>query len=119
LIELTFQVAIRTTGTVATAPFRGGALASCLLMAVRLHRCSNDWVRCEGHPCWRVQQALEDAGVPYEVVSHPAFPRTDRTEYTALTGERTLPAIELPDGTIVHRESRELVRMIADGEIRG
>jgi glutathione S-transferase len=88
-------------------------------MAVKLHRCSNDWVRCEGHPCWRVQHALDEAHVPYEVVTHPAFPRTERTEYIALTGHRTLPAIELPDGTIVHRDSKALVKMIEAGEIPG
>jgi glutathione S-transferase len=86
-------------------------------MALRLHRCSNDWVTCEGHPCWRVQTALDAAGVEYEVVRHPAFPRTARTEYIALTGCKTLPALELEDGTIVHEESRELVRMIEAGEL--
>ena len=39
-------------------------------MAVKLHRCSTLWVKTNGHPCWRVQRALDEAGVPYEIVAH-------------------------------------------------
>ena len=28
-------------------------------MAVKLHRCSVMWAKFDGHPCWRVQKALE------------------------------------------------------------
>ena len=31
-------------------------------MAITLHRCSNEWVKLSGHPCWRVQKALDEAG---------------------------------------------------------
>jgi glutathione S-transferase len=64
-----------------------------------------------------VQAALDAAGIEYEIVHHPAFPRTARTAYIALTGHKTLPALELEDGTIIHRESKELVRMIETGEL--
>ena len=40
-------------------------------MAVKLHRCSNLWVKLDGHPCWRVQKALDEQGVDYEVVKGP------------------------------------------------
>ena len=40
-------------------------------MAVKLHRCSSMWVKIEGHPCWRVQKALDEQGVDYEVVTGP------------------------------------------------
>ena len=40
-------------------------------MAVKLHRCKNVWVKVGGHPCWRVQKALDEAGVQYEVVPGP------------------------------------------------
>ena len=42
-------------------------------MAVKLHRCGTMWVKVDAHPCWRVQKALDEAGIPYEVVKHPAF----------------------------------------------
>jgi glutaredoxin len=86
-------------------------------MAVKLHRCSTMWVKVDPHPCWRVQKALDERGVDYEVVKHPAFPRSKRTEYAKLAGTNVLPAIELEDGTIVRRESKELVAMIRAGEL--
>ena len=39
-------------------------------MAVKLHR-DRVPLRIDGHPCWRVEKALIDAGIPYEVVSEP------------------------------------------------
>ena len=39
-------------------------------MAIKLHRCSALFVKVGGHPCWRVQKALDDAGVSYEIVKH-------------------------------------------------
>jgi hypothetical protein len=86
-------------------------------MTVKLHRCDNEWVRCSGHPCWQVQEALEEAGIDYTVVKHPSFPRTARTEYIKLTGTKMLPAIELEDGTIVHEDSKELVELIKSGQL--
>ena len=85
-------------------------------MTVKLHRCSVMWAKGP-HPCWKVQKALDDAGIGYEVVRHPAFPRGRRTEYEALTGQKLLPAIELEEGTVVRRESKELVAMIASGQL--
>jgi glutathione S-transferase len=67
------------------------------------------------HPCWKVQKALDDAGVPYEVVQHPVR-RSKRTEYVKLTGQAKCPAIEKEDGTVVRRESKELIEMVKNGE---
>ena len=47
-------------------------------MPVKLHRCSNMWVKVEGHPCWRVQKVLDEAGVEYEVVKHSGLRRGKR-----------------------------------------
>src|SRR5947209_7321094 len=41
-------------------------------MAVKLHRCSNQWVKIKAHPCWRVEKALMDMGVEYERVPGPS-----------------------------------------------
>ena len=43
-------------------------------MAVKLHRCPNIWAKTKGHPCWRVQKALDDHGIDYEVIPGP-WPR--------------------------------------------
>ena len=49
-------------------------------MAVKLHRCSGMWAKFGPHPCWRVQKALDDAGVEYEVVQEgSAFKSSSRT----------------------------------------
>lgn len=87
-------------------------------MAVKLHRCSGTWVKISAHPCWRVQKALDDAGVDYEVVKHPAFPRSKRSAYIELTGgESALPAIELEDGTVIREESKDLAARISEGRL--
>ena len=65
------------------------------------------WVKIGGHPCWRVQKALDEAGIEYEVVEHP-LRRGKRIEYTALTGQKPLPAVELEDGTVIREDSKDL-----------
>jgi glutaredoxin len=84
-------------------------------MTVKLHRCPNTWVKGP-HPCWKVQKALDEAGVDYELVKHP-MRRSKRDEYVALTGQRLYPAIELEDGTVIRRESRELAEMVRSGQL--
>jgi len=85
-------------------------------MAVKLHRCGNMWVKVGGHPCWRVQKALDEAGIPYEVVKHP-LSRSKRTELQELTGQDKLPAIELEDGTMIREESKDLAARIRAGRL--
>ena len=86
-------------------------------MAVKLHRCPTMWLKIDQHPCWRVQKALDEAGVEYEVVKEP-FRRGKRTEYEQLTGQKLLPAIELEDGTVVREESKDLAARIREGRLR-
>ena len=85
-------------------------------MAVKLHRCSTMWVKISGHPCWRVQKALDDAGIEYEVIKHPVS-RSKRTEYIELTGQKLYPAIQLEDGTVIRKESKEMAEMIRSGQL--
>jgi hypothetical protein len=54
-------------------------------MALKLHRCKNVWVKLGGHPCWRVQKALDEAGVEYEIVRPPASP-PNRDAVESLSG---------------------------------
>ena len=32
------------------------------------------WVKIDAHPCWRVQKALDEQGIEYEVVKGPLRP---------------------------------------------
>jgi glutaredoxin len=85
-------------------------------MAVRLHRCPNIWVKLSGHPCWKVQRALDEAGVEYEVVKEPLRPGK-RDDVERLSGQRKLPVIEFDDGSVYREESREMAATISDGRL--
>lgn len=84
-------------------------------MAVKLHRCSNLWVK-GGHPCWRVQKALDEAGVDYEIVRGP-LRRGKRDDLERLSGQRIYPVIELEDGTAYREESAVMAERIRAGKL--
>src|SRR5438105_15961047 len=85
-------------------------------MAVKLHRCSNLWVKIGGHPCWRVQKALDEAGVDYVVVPH-AYRKRDAVEQ--LSGQKKYPVIEFADGSVYREESKEMAETIKSGRLMG
>ena len=85
-------------------------------MAVKLHRCSLSWFKLDVHPCWRVQKALDEAGVDYEVVAEPLL-RPKREEVQRNTGQRALPAIELEDGRWIREESKDLATRVREGRL--
>jgi glutathione S-transferase len=85
-------------------------------MAVRLHRCPNVWVKLSGHPCWKVQKALDEAGVEYELVKGPLRP-SKRDEVERLSGQRKFPVIEFEDGSVYREESKEMEAIIRDGRL--
>ena len=58
-------------------------------MAVKLHRCKNMWAKFGTHPCWKVQKALDEQGIDYEVVPGPWPSRKKRTAVIAGTGSRS------------------------------
>jgi hypothetical protein len=86
-------------------------------MAVKLHRCKNTWAKVGGHPCWRVQKALDEAGVEYEVVPGPWPSRKKRTAILEGTGQSSYPAIEFANGTWYREESKEMERTIREGRL--
>jgi glutathione S-transferase len=83
-------------------------------VAVKLHRCGATWAKLSGHPCWRVQKALDDMGVQYELVKEPLF-RGRRTTVIEGTGQKALPAIELEDGTWYREQSSDMAQAIRAG----
>ena len=84
-------------------------------MAVKLHRCSATWAKLGGHPCWRAQKALDEAGVDYELVLHSNL-RFRRPEVVAQTGQRKVPYIEFDDGTTL-LESTEIATRARNGTL--
>jgi glutathione S-transferase len=59
------------------------------------------------HPCRRVQEALRAANIEYDkvVAAHgspiPFLRKGSREELRAATGATKLPALKLPDGTVI------------------
>ena len=84
-------------------------------MAVRLHRCSNLWVKIGGHPCWRVQKALDEQGIEYEVVPGPFF--GERPAVQGLSGQRKYPVIEFEDGSVYREDSKDMAARIRAGKL--
>jgi len=86
-------------------------------MAVKLHRCGNIWVKAQGHPCWRVQKALDEQGIEYEVVPGPWPSRKKRTAVMEGTGQPKYPAIQFEDGSWYREESKDMERTIREGRL--
>jgi glutathione S-transferase len=59
------------------------------------------------HPCRRVQEALRAAGIDYDkvIAGHgspiPFLRKGSRNELREATGTTKLPALKLPDGTVI------------------
>jgi glutaredoxin len=85
-------------------------------MAIKLYRCSNVWVKLPGHPCWKVQSALDDQGIEYEVVKGPLL-RGKRDEIEQLSGQRAYPVIQFEDGSVYREESKEMAAAIRAGKL--
>ncbi len=85
-------------------------------MAVKLHRCSLTWFKLDVHPCWRVQKALDEQGIEYEVKAGPVR-AGKRDELEQLSGQRKYPTIEFEDGSAYRAESKEMAARIREGKL--
>ena len=83
-------------------------------MAVKLHRCSLTWFKVGVHPCWKVQKALEEQGIDYEVVKEPL---RDRSRVEELSGQGKYPVIEFEDGRVYREESKDMAAKIQAGQL--
>jgi len=83
---------------------------------VKLHRCSWTFLHTEIDACWKVQKALDEQGVEYEVVKH-GFGKGKRPAIETLTGQSKLPVLELQDGEVYREESAELAARIRAGHL--
>jgi len=85
-------------------------------MAIKLHRCSSMWVKIDAHPCWKVQKALDEQGIEYEVVKGP-LRGGKRDDLERVSGQRKYPVIEFEDGRVYREESKDMAARIRDGKL--
>ena len=86
-------------------------------MAVKLYRCKNIWAKTPNHPCWKVQKALDEHGIDYEIVPGPWPGRKNRTAIREGTGQALYPAIEFEDGSWYREESKDMEATIRAGKL--
>jgi glutathione S-transferase len=82
-------------------------------VAVKLHRCSTPW---KFGPCWRVQKALDEQGIDYQVVKGPMLPGK-RRELQRISGQRLYPVVEFEDGSAYREESADMAATIRVGRL--
>jgi glutathione S-transferase len=85
-------------------------------MTIKLHRCKAEWAKMGSHPCWKVQKALDEQGIEYEVVKGPYRPGK-RDELDRISGQRKFPTIEFEDGSVYRAESSEMAERILAGKL--
>jgi glutathione S-transferase len=85
-------------------------------MAIILHRCRATFVKLNGHPCWRVQKALDEQGIEYTLAKGPAR-KSKRDELQRISGQRRYPVIEFVDGNTYRAESAEMAERIRAGKL--
>jgi glutaredoxin len=86
------------------------------MATVKLHRCSTMWVKINAHPCWKVQKALDEQGISYELVKGP-LRSGKRDELERLSDQRKYPVIEFSDGRTYREESKEMAARIRAGDL--
>ncbi|MBJ7331710.1 MAG: glutathione S-transferase domain-containing protein [Solirubrobacteraceae bacterium] len=84
---------------------------------VKLHRCPLTFIHHDADSCWRVQRALDEQGIEYEIVKEPLYPRGRRKEIKEMTDQVYLPVIQFEDGTSYRAESKEMASRIRAGEL--
>jgi glutathione S-transferase len=74
------------------------------------------WAKVDAHPCWKVQKALDEQGIEYEVVKGPLRPGK-REELAQVSGQRKYPTIEFEDGSAYREESKDMAATIRAGKL--
>jgi len=84
-----------------------------------LYVCHGDQGGPKMHPCRRVQEAMQAAGIEYEkvIAAHgspfPFLRKGSRDELRAATGATKLPALKLPDGRVI-THSRAILSWVGE-----
>jgi glutathione S-transferase len=83
---------------------------------LKLHRCSWTFAHTDIDACWKVQRALDEMGMDYEVVKH-GFVRKGRADIEALSGQGKLPVLELENGEVYRADSDEMAARVRAGSL--
>lgn len=85
---------------------------------VKLHRCSWTFLHTDVDACWKVERALKEEGIPYEVVK-AGYGKSakSRADVVALSGQKLLPVLELPGGEVYRAESDDMAARVRSGEL--
>jgi glutathione S-transferase len=81
--------------------------------------CHGDTGGPKVHPCRKVQEAMNAAGIEYEkvVAGHgspiPFLRKGSREELRQATGDTKLPTLKLPDGTVL-THSKAILKWVAE-----
>ena len=87
---------------------------------VKLHRCSYTFLHVDADACWRLQKALDEQGVDYEIVKHGyGKSAKSRADVVALSGQKYVPVLELADGTVYREETDDMVAKLKRGDLPG
>jgi glutathione S-transferase len=86
------------------------------MAAVKLHRCSWTFLRTDLDACWKVQRALDEQEIDYEIVKH-GFGKGARPEVTKLSGQKWLPVIEFEDGSAYRAQSDDMAARVRAGSL--
>lgn len=84
-----------------------------------LYVCHGDEGGPRMHPCRRAQEAMKGAGIEYDKViaakgsPFPWLRERPRTKLREATGQEKLPALQLPDGTVL-ANTRAILRWVRD-----
>lgn len=84
-----------------------------------LYVCHGDDAGPKIHPCRRVQEALRGKGIEYDkvVAVHgnpiPFLRKGSREELRQATGDTKVPALKLPDGTVIVH-SKAILRWVSE-----
>jgi glutathione S-transferase len=83
---------------------------------IKLHRCSYTFLHSDMDACWKVQRALDEQGVEYEVVKHGySKGKKMRAGVEAISGQGLLPVLELADGTPYRAEADDMAARVRSG----
>ena len=83
---------------------------------IKLHRCSYTFLHTDLDACWKVQSALDEQGIAYDVVKH-GYSKGKRPDVVALSGQKMLPVIELADGSAYRAEADEMAAHVRAGKV--
>jgi glutathione S-transferase len=84
---------------------------------IKLHRCPFTFLHTDMDACWKVQKALDEQGIDYEVVKEPSYPRGRRKDVIEQTGQERLPAIEFDDGSWYREPSDDMAATVRAGKL--